>query len=618
MTNISPHTLHGFAEKVVTKLARSQADDGRIRDHVDGTRIEPGEYAQTTFATASMRIADQTSDDSLWAAAMSALDLFFDTDVPAGHADEFSTFALQELLASDLDLPSDRRRKIEDFAAYRAGRRTEQGNNWLLLQALCRHRHSRLRDTLSARYILSLSRVWEGRDGLLADQPRRPRETRETPLVYHAKMAMCLTRLAADGVDIGRRADRALQTLAQLIRPDGEFGYYGRSENTLFGYACAIDAAIRRQRAYLSPPFWLADLEERLLYFIGEQFDPTVINVQPTTDPTYDPIDGYVKRGVYGAYAAMLFTGLPDRKFPASPPRWGPTLLNADATSHVDTIPFNHHFGRDINLTIATTGQLKITHGGPDPRYAGGVPVVLTADGDRVVSGVPSDYRSRATLPYLPRVDTESGSFSPVTWTPRDGPADFVGQAQFHKLPSDWGCSSDESETAGGRSEQPSRLRKLVRRLVSRTVVERAVIDKRKQPTQIPAELIRAIHAADGFVLIQDLLVVSPNNASTLTVTPASATVLQGFAGAVSRKTSDDRPPGRSLTSGSAHWGPTTWVTADARPVSDKLSIATLLDPLDKVCELLHPVESTSIGTTTRVLTASEEYEFDCPAPGVG
>jgi hypothetical protein len=617
MTDGSPDTLHEFAETVVRRLAAAQAEDGRLRDPIDGTRIDPREYAQTAFTTAAGRLADRTGEDSLLAAALSALDLFFETDLPAGHADEFSTFALQELLASDVELSADRRRRIVGFAAYRAGRRTEQGNNWLLLQALCRHRHGRIRDRMTARYIRSLSRAWEGPDGLLSDQPRRPRKTRETPLIYHAKMAMCLVRLAAEDVDIGRRANRALKTLARLTRPDGEFGYFGRSENTLFGYACALDAVIRRRRDYRSPPAWLADLEARLLWFVGEQFDPTKLNVQPTTEPAYDPIDGYVKRGVYGAYAAMLFTGLPDREFPARPPR-EQVVPERGTMSLGATLPFDHCLEGDIDLTISTAGQMKVTHDGADPRYAGGIPVAMTAAGDRIVAGVPSDYRDRPTLPYLPRIDTDSGSFAPVTWTPHEGPADFIGEAKFHEVPVEWGRSIGEAETDRRESSQPSRSRRLLRYLVSRTVIERVVIDRRKQPTPIPAGLTRAIHASDGFVLIQDSLTVSPATASTLTVTPASVTVLEGFAEAVQRATSDEDSPGRSLTDSCSHWGPAVWVTAEQRTVSDSLSIATLIDPLDKVRDLLHPVESASSGTTTRVLTADGEAEFDCPDPDLG
>lgn len=613
----SPETLHAFAETVVKRLAASQAPDGRLRDPIDGMRIDPQEYAQTSFAAAAAQIADRTGNDALSEAALSALDLFIEEDLPDGHADEFDTFATQELLQSNSTLAGGRRQRVAGLAAYRAGHRTEQGNNWLLLQTLCRLRSGGLLNTVHARRFLSLSKSWEEPDGLLADQPRRPRKTRETPIVYHAKMAMCLVRLAANGVAVGQRADRALQTLNQVTRPDGEFAYFGRSENTLFGYASALDAVIRRRRDSQSPPAWLEDLEARLLYFVGEHFDPTEVNVQPTTEPTYNPIDGYVKRGVYGAYAAMLFTGLPDREFPAMPPREQSMPRGETVSQPEETIPFDHRSNGDIMVTIATTGQVKVTQGGPDPRYAGGVPVAMTAAGDRIVAGVPSDYRDQPTLPYLPRVDTESRSFAPVTWNPYDGTEDFVGEAQFHEVPSAWGYSTSEVKTVEGRDGGPSRSRRLLQRLVSRTTVERIVTDRRKEPTPIPVGLTRAIHATDGFVLIQDTLVVSPDAASTPTVTPASATVVEGFADRVRLATSDERQPGRSLASSCSHWGPATWVTAEARPVSDTLSVATLLDPLDRVRDLIHPVGSASSETTTRILTVDREIEFDCPDPRV-
>lgn len=628
MSENSKRTTHQFAATIVERLADTQSECGRIRNPVSGEEVRSQDYAQTSFATAAARVGHWRNDQSLIDASVLALESYLSTDPTHHHSGEFDEFAIQELRRSEVEMPSGLVDAVLDHIEFDSSYRTEQGNNWLLLQALCRVRNGGLWNNLVARRYFSISEKWEGPDGLLADQPRLPRRTRETPLTYHAKMAMCIVRLAKEGLPVEKRADRALYTLAQLTRPDGEFAYFGRSDNALFGYASALDAVIRRRIDYVDPPTWLVRLEERLLRFLSAQFDPTIPSVQPTIDPEYEPIDGYVEKAVYGAYAAMLLSGLPDVSFPNADRQDGSrTAISCYEKNEFDTdpVPFRHILGQRMKLTISKKGQIKWMNGGPDPRYAGSVPASLTVNGDRITTGIPSDYRKRSTFPYLPRIETNEGSFIPVTWSQvAEGDRFLFSRGHFHPVPSDWPMCQPKNNSGDGVSnasvdetsnnDTVSLSRRLVQGLVSRTIVERVVNDRRKHPKPVPVFLSRAIHTSpeEGILLIIDRFSLKSSTSPT-TVYPSAATVNPVAENAVNIQTEDQGALKTERYSAKSCWGNATWICPEPQELIDELTTALIIDPNGVIDAIRHPTGTDDQPMKTRLLVGGSILDFNHP-----
>jgi len=291
-------------------LRANQKPDGRILDPV---HREHGTYA-AGFAGLAFGLMALRTGVTAW---MDSCRLSVNTARQRPRDSEFDQLALllaaalvrkaatQASDAPDLGvcLPA-----AETVALYK-GRRLVS-NNWIAMRAL----NYSLRDKLtgSRRDADEAARLWERvlgwqlPDGLFIDSPGGE----ATPVTYHAKFCAMLA-LALSETEFGSEAiqaalQRGLEAMAALVSPAGVLVPYGRSRNTLFGYAAAI-LAFRRGASLLDQPSYeviASRLESRIAKF--QETDghvPCVLNEGETTKRDWDV---YVNNSDYNAYAAAL------------------------------------------------------------------------------------------------------------------------------------------------------------------------------------------------------------------------------------------------------------------------------------------------------------------------
>lgn len=169
--------------------------------------------------------------------------------------------------------------------------------------------------------------------GLFADYP--PRQTPGlpcTPLTYHAKFCAMLATFLAHRPD--HQAAEALRrgalALARLAAPDGEALYFGRSCNSLYGYAAALHAlcwALRLGVVTGEEAALVADASGRVGRFLGGLVGPDgKFRTYPTPfERERLGWDDYVHGLDYAAFAAFLLAQTPGVPAPSGrvgPVRW--------------------------------------------------------------------------------------------------------------------------------------------------------------------------------------------------------------------------------------------------------------------------------------------------------
>ena len=187
---------------------------------------------------------------------------------------------------------------------------TSTGNNWLVLRTLIHLklalRFNRPQDLEAFRaYFDHVMGLADG--GLFFDYPplRDPQHIRAFPLTYSFKMLAlfleCLGLLEGHGVDDQRQAQlrelvqQALPVHLAFIAPDGEALYYGRSDNTLFGYANLL-AVLARLRPDPQVEQWRVVVRD----YIRRHFVKDGILTTAVAAPGFR--DAYVHDSVYCAY----------------------------------------------------------------------------------------------------------------------------------------------------------------------------------------------------------------------------------------------------------------------------------------------------------------------------
>lgn len=198
---------------------------------------------------------------------------------------------------------------------------TRTGNNWLFLRTLVHlklflrfGREQDLRDFRT--YFDHIVNYADG--GMFFDYPplRDAQTMRAFPLTYSFKMLAllmeCLSLLQSHQLEPERRhilndiVKQALALHLDFIAPDGETLYYGRSDNTLFGYANVLTVLAR------SRPTPRGDcLKTAVLEYIRNQFAKDGILTVATATSGFR--DAYIFDSVYSAYflgtALMLEKG---------------------------------------------------------------------------------------------------------------------------------------------------------------------------------------------------------------------------------------------------------------------------------------------------------------------
>lgn len=617
-----------FALTLLETLQSHARDDGQLVDPVTREPIPHTQYAATTFATAALRASALTGEPHHRSFAERTLQNFLDrSEEECGHQ-EFNTFALLELLedvkqgwyASPVP-----KRRLRTALRFKSTPYSSDGNNWLLLQCLCRVKRAELigsiSDRLYARRILALARNWERDDGLIADAPRRPITPSETPLTYHAKLTMLYARLAErlDADRLYHVALRGLSQLDQLSLPTGECLFYGRSENTLFGYANVLDAITHVHSATPESPPWVDSMYRRTASYLTDSFDPTIGHSQPDAyADSVEPLDSYLHDGVYAAYASMILLGLPEIG-PSDPePANGESehrsthICSESGLTTVST-------GRS-SIGTTLTGQPHLRQGTLDPRYAGLIPHAYTYESETVYPGVPQTISEQGQYPFLPSIKTNRGRFSPMTWRTRARTTDTglsaVGTGYHYPAPEPTKSNATTEEADSPSAilqflDRHPELKRLLRRIDANTVYNRSQFKELveryvKTPRTTDIDARRGFHVrGDADVLVLQTVLATPGRS---TIRPSSYVVKPAFRDAVSRCCSEETASHEAAVE--THKGTAQWVTYDSVSVTDLYWSSLVFDPSSRVLQHEASFDSNADLLTTRLELTDEILEL--------
>jgi hypothetical protein len=237
------------------------------------------------------------------------------------------------------------------------------------------------------------------------------------------------------------RVERHLRALAVACLPHGEALYFGRSENTIFGYACAIDAFSRFEILCREPPAWVLQTKRQLVRYLLSTFDPERVHCQPMDfeEAGVPRSDSYIHDSVYTAYTAMLLLDLPlisVGSVKGGEQKDSPNPKQKNWHNDVGGLPqagLLTAAGDRTALGLATNGQARFRDSGvPDARYAGLVPHAFASDGRAVLPGVPIAYREVGMVPFLPMVRYKGRWFAPLTWQTQTPTAEDPALVEVH------------------------------------------------------------------------------------------------------------------------------------------------------------------------------------------
>jgi hypothetical protein len=616
---------HSFAVTFVESLEDRFFDDETLDERRFRSAAPAEHYAATCASTAAFRAFHLTGAERFYDVGERLLSYYLSLPEEERSHEEFNSFALLEMMedarAGRYDLPVSRQ-TLSTYVEYSASLRTREGNNWLLLQALCREKYSDLfgdeGEHERAMRLLQFSERWRLNDGIIADEPRYPLSPDQTPLTYHAKMSMILGRFARRSTDarIADEAERHLHALARLCMPNGEALYYGRSENTIFGYANALDAFAHPRTDDGDVPGWRAETKERLVEYLLTRFDPERGNCQPRDfSPDETRPDSYIYDVVYGSYAAMLLLGLPEMS-PESRNEHRSTETGLQYAHLPDSGFVTVTNGRTA-LGLTVSGQIRLRESGPDLRYAGMVPHSYVHETESVHPGVPLAADELPGVPFLPVIREAEKRYAPVRWEStvleRDSRLTIRGDGKYYEFSS----PPTEASDSGGNESLVRRLKELVKRnetarrvgwqgvQATRRALEATRLDLvyenyETRPVELRARTRRSLHylPSSGAVIVQTGSV-TPGKT---TVRPTSAVVSKSYDHTLEAEYSGDVE--RRKTEVRTHKGEGYCYVPEADSRTSVWSVL-VLDPQGEIERTESFVESDRL--TTRV--DSEEFD---------
>jgi len=596
-----------FGTTLVDTLSAHLTDEGRLIDPKTGNPVPDDHYANTCFAVAAFRAGGRADSPRYRQSARKCLQYYLDLDSgDRGHG-EFNALAILELIQDArngrYELPISETQLL-DTIDFESSIDSREGNNWLLLRGLCHYRladlFGRRRDKLTYIRIQRIFRHWIQEDGMIADAPRFPIAPIETPITYHAKLATLCAHLGVEADDqwLEQTAIDAFRVLATATLPSGEALYYGRSENTLFGYATAIDGTFRLQ----FNKSWMAELRYQLASFLFSNFDPKLANCQPGGRSACS-VDDYIWDGVYSAYAAMVLLGLPQRTTAV------PDVPHPGSAETLETAGLTTVVGRNCALGFAGTGQIVFTEGFPDPRYAGLTPLSFVVDGTPICPGVPGDFIANGIPPYLPVVTHGTDRYVPVVWSSQQSKDretfTVTGDGFYNEINTQ---SNPEKDSSSDR--QQSKMEGIVRSIGRKAKIPLYIERRRKRPAKIPAAVRRAIH----FISDLRVLIVQTGTAigSEWEVTPTSCVVTPEYEEAATIEFDDAKI---STVTETVHTpqGCARWIQPDCSSDTERHWSTVVIDPDSVTEDLITTQREHTINTTVRTSDRSLRHELSLP-----
>ncbi len=403
-------------------LRANQQGDGRV---LDPLHREHGTYADGFAAFVFREMAVRTADTAWEESHRRSLHVA----ARRPRTSEFDQLAL--LLAATTQLEGSATVRLPPL--YRGNRLVS--NNWVAMRALNHSLRARLSATKTdhreAQRLWTQVLGWQLPCGLFVDSPGGD----ATPVTYHAKfcamLALALSETDAGTSELQESFRRGLEALCVLVSPSGVLVPYGRSRNTLFGYAAAV-LSFRRGAALLGRPEF-HETAERLTQRIAcfqrpDGHIPCVLNEREREKHDWDV---YVNNPDYNAYAAALLLLCGAGTFRAAPgaphtrghaPRPEGPAAELDV-SRVGPLVVARH--GSAYAAFAGHGQ-SVPLGTPffcDHRYYGMQPLWIERDGVPLLE--PEVYAWRGGADRSRLVDPEHNGWLPVVedggrrYTPR-------------------------------------------------------------------------------------------------------------------------------------------------------------------------------------------------------
>jgi hypothetical protein len=396
-----------LARQVLVRLADCQADDGNLLDPLTGQPLPPSHYGASLFAGACAL----SGDPQLEAAGERAVRYYLALPARARGAHELNCLGLLAAYRRWQGAKGDLCRRLEThllrmpFTSL-SGHAT---NNWHAMRAVCLLQRGRAlerrADVEAARRCLhQVVLPLQDTAGLFADYPPGGGPGRCTPLTYHAKFCAMLAMYLTDLPDAAAAAAlrRAVVALAHLCAPDGETLYFGRSCNSVYGYAAALYAlrwALQFPLLYGEERELVGHAAVRVREFLGRLVGSGHTYPSPFERERLG-WDDYVDRVDYAAFAAFLLTQTPPGQ-EATPPSGSVRWEATDAGIRVEgkgkefaafATKGQFHPGSYLFVDARSSGLQVLTwkHGGhtvvpppphdmtdpTDPRWVGFMPVV--------------------------------------------------------------------------------------------------------------------------------------------------------------------------------------------------------------------------------------------------
>ncbi|MEK6792108.1 MAG: hypothetical protein AABY45_10470 [Deltaproteobacteria bacterium] len=272
------------------------------------------------------------------------------------------------------------------------------GNNFVALRSL-NHliRFKITEDALDAEqaaFFMEHTLKWQMDDGVFYDFPRALCDPRGIPsLAYHSKITLItlLYGIISGEQRILDRALAGLECLVNLTANDGEAFYYGRTNNALYGYACAV-LALRAAANLLgdAPSARRFKRFERSLYRFATSLSAKDGHLYIAPNPFEGDrcgFDNYMYVTVYNAFMmTMLLLSAVIKDAPL------PEEQRAGEMHYMKNSGFLIRKRASLSTAFNLKGHNHYEQYSLDPRFTALTPLFLKFNGNDILPSIPFTY----------------------------------------------------------------------------------------------------------------------------------------------------------------------------------------------------------------------------------
>lgn len=272
------------------------------------------------------------------------------------------------------------------------------GNNFVALRSLNHLIRFKITedaaDAEQAAFFMEHTLKWQMDDGVFYDFPREANDPRGIPsLAYHSKITLItlLYGIISGEQRILDRALAGLESLVNLTANDGEAFYYGRTNNALYGYACAV-LALRAAANLLgdaAPARRFKHFEHGLYRFTASHAakDGHLYIAPNPFEDSRSGFDNYMYVTVYNAFmmtALLLSAVIKDSPLPEE--------RCAGETHYMKPSGFLIRKRASLSAAFNLKGHNHYQQYMLDPRFTPLTPLFLKFNGNDILPSIPFTY----------------------------------------------------------------------------------------------------------------------------------------------------------------------------------------------------------------------------------